>query len=105
MKKAEYMMAHIGEEFEGIISGVTEWGFYVELSNTIEGLVHVNLLTDDYYEYDREHYTLTGEDTGKVYKMGQKIRVKVLKADLATRTVDFLPAKEKTAVSSYLDEE
>lgn len=60
MKKAEYMMAHIGEEFEGIISGVTEWGFYVELSNTIEGLVHVNLLTDDYYEYDREHYTLTG---------------------------------------------
>lgn len=105
MKKAEYMMAHIGEEFEGIISGVTEWGFYVELSNTIEGLVHVNLLTDDYYEYDREHYTLTGEDTGKVYKMGQKIRVKVLKADLATRTVDFLPAKEKTAVFSYLDEE
>ena len=89
MKKAEYMMAHIGEEFEGIISGVTEWGFYVELSNTIEGLVHVNLLTDDYYEYDREHYTLTGEDTGKVYKMGQKIRVKVSKADLATRTVDF----------------
>ena len=105
MKKAEYMMAHIGEEFEGIISGVTEWGFYVELSNTIEGLVHVNLLTDDYYEYDREHYTLTGEDTGKVYKMGQKIRVKVLRADLATRTVDFLPAKEKTAVFSYLDEE
>ena len=105
MKKAEYMMAHIGEEFEGIISGVTEWGFYVELSNTIEGLVHVNLLTDDYYEYDREHYTLTGEDTGKVYKMGQKIRVKVSKADLATRTVDFLPAKEKTAVFSYLDEE
>ena len=105
MKKAEYMMAHIGEEFEGIISGVTEWGFYVELSNTIEGLVHVNLLTDDYYEYDREYYTLTGEDTGKVYKMGQKIRVKVSKADLATRTVDFLPAKEKTAVFSYLDEE
>ena len=105
MKKAEYMMAHIGEEFEGIISGVTEWGFYVELSNTIEGLVHVNLLTDDYYEYDREHYTLTGEDPGKVYKMGQKIRVKVSKADLATRTVDFLPAKEKTAVFSYLDEE
>lgn len=105
MKKAEYMMEHIGEEFEGIISGVTEWGFYVELSNTIEGLVHVNLLTDDYYEYDREHYTLTGEDTGKVYKMGQKIRVKVSKADLATRTVDFLPAKEKTAVFSYLDEE
>ena len=105
MKKAEYMMAHIGEEFEGIISGVTEWGFYVELSNTIEGLVHVYLLTDDYYEYDREHYTLTGEDSGKVYKMGQKIRVKVAKADLATRTVDFLPAKEKTAVFSYLDEE
>lgn len=84
---------------------MTEWGFYVELSNTIEGLVHVNLLTDDYYEYDREHYTLTGEDTGKVYKMGQKIRVKVSKADLATRTVDFLPAREKTAVFSYLDEE
>lgn len=107
MKKAEYMMAHIGEEFEGVISGVTEWGFYVELSNTIEGLVHVNLLTDDYYEYDREQYTLKGEASGKVYRMGQKIKVKVLKADLASRTVDFLPVKqkmEKTGKLSYFDE-
>ena len=58
LKKAEYMSYHIGEEFEGIISGVTGWGFYVELPNTVEGLVHVNTLRDDYYTFDQDAYEL-----------------------------------------------
>ena len=89
MKKAEFMAAHIGEEFEGVISGIMEWGFYVELSNTVEGLVHVNTLIDDYYVYNREQYTLTGEERGKTYRMGQKVRVRVQQADVTTKTVDF----------------
>ena len=83
------MAAHLGEEVEGIISGIMEWGFYVELSNTVEGLVHVNTLIDDYYVYNREQYTLTGEERGKTYRMGQKVRVRVQQADVTTKTVDF----------------
>ena len=69
LKKAEYMSYHLGEEFEGIISGVTGWGLYVELPNTVEGLVHVNTLRDDYYIFDQETYELRGEMTKKVYKL------------------------------------
>ena len=72
LKKAEYMSYHLGEEFEGIISGVTGWGLYVELPNTVEGLVHVNTLRDDYYIFDQETYELRGEMTKKVYKLGDK---------------------------------
>lgn len=89
MKKAEYMKQHIGEAFEGTISGVTEWGLYVELDNTVEGLVHVNTLTDDYYSFDKERYRLVGDMTGKTYTMGQKVRVWVENADENTKTVDF----------------
>lgn len=89
MKKAEYMKQHIGEAFEGTISGVTEWGLYVELDNTVEGLVHVNTLTDDYYSFDKERYCLVGDMTGKTYTMGQKVRVWVENADENTKTVDF----------------
>lgn len=89
MKKAEYMKQHIGESFEGTISGVTEWGVYVELDNTVEGLVHVNTLTDDYYSFDKERYCLVGDMTGKIYAMGQKVRVWVENADENTKTVDF----------------
>lgn len=91
MKKAEYMAAHLGEIFEGTISGVMEWGLYVELSNTVEGLVHVNTLTEDYYVFDREHYSLTGETTKRQYVMGQKIKIRVENADIVTKTVDFSP--------------
>lgn len=90
LKKAEYMQQHIGEVFEGIVSGVTEWGLYVELSNTVEGLVHVNTLTDDYYTYDKERYLLVGERSQKTYVMGQKVKVKVEHADMNTKTVDFV---------------
>ena len=89
LKKAEYMSYHLGEEFEGLISGVTGWGLYVELPNTVEGLVHVNTLRDDYYIFDQETYELRGEMTKKVYKLGDKVRVRVADADKMLKTVDF----------------
>ena len=89
LKKAEYMSYHLGEEFGGIISGVTGWGLYVELPNTVEGLVHVNTLRDDYYIFDQETYELRGEMTKKVYKLGDKVRVRVADADKMLKTVDF----------------
>lgn len=89
MKKAEYMKQHIGEAFEGTVSGVTEWGFYVELDNTVEGLVHVNSLTDDYYTFDKDRYCLVGDMTGRAYRMGQRVKVWVENADANTKTVDF----------------
>lgn len=95
LKKAEYMSYHLGEEFEGIISGVTGWGLYVELDNTVEGLVHVNTLRDDYYTFDEENYELRGDLTKKTYRMGQKVRVRVEDADANTKTVDFVLVEER----------
>ena len=89
LKKVEYMSEHIGETFSGVISGVTEWGFYVELANTIEGLVHVTSLTDDYFYYSEGTYELIGEATGKRYKLGQKVKVLVADTDKMMRTIDF----------------
>lgn len=89
LKKVEYMSARIGEVFEGVISGVTEWGFYVELPNTVEGLVHVTSLTEDYFAYNANTYELVGESTGKRYKLGQKIKVVAAGADKILRTIDF----------------
>lgn len=89
LKKAEYMQKRIGEEFEGVISGVTKWGVYVELPNTIEGLVHVADMRDDHYELAEERYELVGEHTGKTYKLGQKVNVRVTGADRIQRTVNF----------------
>jgi ribonuclease R len=93
LKKCQYMEKHIGEEFEGVISGITGWGFYVELPNTVEGLVHINELRDDYYHFDGEHYELVGEKTKNVYKLGQSIRVCVTGTDKLLRTIDFIPAE------------
>ena len=95
LKKAEYMKAHVGEEFDGVISGVTGWGIYVELPNTVEGLVSVNSMWDDYYIYDENAFCLTGESTGKTYRLGQKVTVVVEDADPATRTVDFRLKREE----------
>ena len=92
MKKAEYMESQIGEIFEGVISGVTDWGLYVELPNTVEGLVHVNSLMDDYYVYDSVHYTLTGERKKRSFAIGQKVKVRIAQADARERTVDFVLA-------------
>lgn len=94
LKKVEYMRSHLGEEFEGIISGVTAWGIYVELPNTIEGLVHVSYLEGDYFEYDERGYRMVGIHTGKTYNLGEKVKVEVVSADKMTRTIDFLLAED-----------
>ena len=89
LKKAEYMRAHIGEEYDGVISGVTKWGVYVELENTVEGLVHVADMRDDHYEFIEQSYEMLGERTGRTYKLGEKVKVRVIDADKIQRTVNF----------------
>ena len=95
LKKVEYMASHIGEEFEGIISSITKWGIYVELENTIEGLVHVTNLYDDHYEYLEDRYEMVGERTGKTYRLGEKVTVRVIGTDKMQRTIDFEMAGKK----------
>ena len=95
LKKVEYMSHHIGEEFEGVISGVTQYGMYVELENTIEGMVRVTDMTDDYYEYSEETYELIGEATNRHYKLGQRLRIRVKDTDRFMRTIDFALAEEE----------
>lgn len=95
LKKVEYMSDHIGEVFEGVISGITNWGLYVELPNTVEGMVRVSEMQDDYYVYDEEHYTMMGEHTRKTYKLGEKVLVEVLAADKLLRTIDFAFVEEE----------
>lgn len=94
MKKVQYMEQFIGEEFDGVISGVTGWGLYVELPNTVEGLIHIHDLKDDYYQLDEAHYELIGEAKRKVYKLGQPIRVQVMSCDRFAKTIDFMPVKK-----------
>ncbi len=94
LKKVEYMQAHIGEEFDGVISGITNWGIYVELPNTVEGMVHVSNLTDDYFQYREDTYEMVGEVTGIRYKLGQKVRIRVEDTDRMMRTIDFVFVKE-----------
>lgn len=89
LKKVQYMKQFIGETFEGVISGVTAWGIYVELPNTVEGMIHVTALQDDYYAYDAEHYRMVGEHTKKTYELGQTVTVRVENADNIVRTIDF----------------
>ena len=89
MKKAEYMAEHIGEEFDGIISSVMKFGFFVELENTVEGLIHMNTLKQDYFHFYEKHMALVGERTGQVFKLGQKVLIKVAKASKETREIDF----------------
>ncbi|WP_419151638.1 ribonuclease R [Aeribacillus alveayuensis] len=89
LKKAEFMMNKIGEEFDGIISSVTNFGIFVELPNTIEGLVHVSYMTDDYYRYDERHYAMIGERTGNVYRIGDEITVRVIQVNKDERSIDF----------------
>lgn len=89
LKKAEYMSYRIGEEFEGIISSVTNFGMFVELPNTIEGLVHITDLNDDYYIFDDQHLCLIGEHTKKLYKLGDPVKIKVSRVNLDTHEIYF----------------
>ena len=89
LKKVEYMQQYVGEEFEGVISGMTKWGMYVELPNTVEGMVHVTNMTDDHYDYYDDRYEMIGVNTNKTYKLGQKVRVRVIGTDRFLRTIDF----------------
>ncbi len=94
LKKAEYMEEHIGESYEGVISGITQWGIYVELPNTVEGLIHVSTLSGDFFYYDEETYEMVGRDTGKTYKLGQRITIQVKGVDRMIGTVDFMIPEE-----------
>ncbi|MCI9314392.1 MAG: ribonuclease R [Lachnospiraceae bacterium] len=94
LKKAEYMEERIGEIYEGVISGITQWGIYVELPNTVEGLIHVAALPGDYFCYDENSYEMVGQNTGKTYKLGERIRIQVKSVDLFAKTIDFMIPEE-----------
>ena len=95
LKKVQYMEQHIGESFTGVVSGVTQWGIYVELPNTVEGMVHVSKLPGDYFYYDENAYEMIGRDTGIRYKLGQSVCVRVEGTDKFLRTIDFSIAEEE----------
>ena len=89
MKMAEYMESHIGEEFEGIISSIMNFGIFVQLDNLIEGLVHISEIKGDYYNFDETTKTLRGEKKGRIFKLGQRVRVKVTNASKENSIIDF----------------
>ena len=95
MKKAEYMMDHIGEIYKGIISGVQEFGIFVELDNTVEGLIKVENIKGDYYIYDKDLMALVGKKNKKRYSFGDAITVKVISADKDKSQIDFEIYEEK----------
>lgn len=96
LKKAEYMEGHIGEIFEGVISGITSWGVYVELPNTVEGMIHVSKLPGDYFYYDENAYEMVGQDTGRKYRLGESLKVCVDGVERMTRSIDFsIPVEER----------
>lgn len=99
LKKAEYMKQHIGEVFEGVISGVMNFGVFVELPNTIEGLVHVSNMTDDHYQFNERAMAMIGDNAGAVYRIGDPVEVEVLDANTDDRSIDFkfvgMPKREE----------
>ena len=89
-KKAQYMADRIGEHFTGVISGVTAWGIYVELPNTVEGLIHISKIPGDYYIFDENQYEIYGEKTNRTFKLGQTVQVTVHDVDYVSNTIDFM---------------
>ena len=95
LKAMEFLADKIGETYDGVIAGITSFGFFVELNHyLIEGLVHVSELRDDRYEFDKDNYTLTGERTGKTYRLGDPVRVTIKKVSVEERKADFILAEE-----------
>ena len=92
--QVEFMKRHVGDEFEGVIGGVTEYGMFVEITDLlVEGLVHVRDLDDDYYLYDEKNYTLRGRSRGKTYRLGDNVRVRVVSVNPEKREIDFAIVK------------
>lgn len=89
LKKAEYMQDKVGEEFEGVISSVTSFGMFIELENTVEGLIRLSALTDDYYHFDEQHMALIGERTSKVFRIGDEAKIRVARVNMDDHTIDF----------------
>lgn len=107
LKKAEFMLDKIGEEFDGIISSVTNFGMFVELENTVEGLIHVSYLVDDYYHYDDRSHALIGEHTANMYRVGDEVKVRVVQVNMEERAIDFelveaRPKKRRKAVKQTI---
>jgi ribonuclease R len=103
IKMAEYMEYHIGEEYDGIIDGVTGWGMYVQLKNTVEGMVPISKMTGDDYDYNEREYAIVGRYTGRKYYLGQAVRIKVVSVDLALKTIDFELAGSDAASYDILE--
>ncbi|RUT77733.1 ribonuclease R [Ancylomarina longa] len=98
-KQVEFMQEHVGQDFEGTISGVTEWGFYVELDeNKCEGMVSIRELEDDFYEFDEDNYCIVGRHHRKIYQLGDKINIRVAKANLVAKQLDFVLADKESEV-------
>lgn len=95
IKAAEYMSERIGEEYEGIISSVTSFGVFVELDNTVEGLIHISNMTDDYYFYDERNYCMIGEMTKKTYKIGDVVNVRLVNVNIQKAEIDFVFCRNK----------
>ena len=102
LKMCEYMADHIGEEYDGVISGVTAFGMFVELPNGVEGLVHISSLMDDYYEYYEERYALVGTHSGHTYRLGDKVRIEVLQVNISDVSIDFIMAGENAGVREHI---
>jgi len=89
LKKAEFMLDKVGEEFTGIISSVTSFGMFVELENTVEGLIRLSAMTDDYYHFHEQHMALIGERTSKIYRIGDEVKIRVARVNMDDHTIDF----------------
>jgi len=103
LKKVEYMEQFVGQMFAGVIVGTTSWGLYIELPNTVEGLVHVNEMADDYYIYDEGGHRWIGEHTKQIYRLGDKVHVQVLKTNTMTRAIDFRLVTEEEFNKQEID--
>ncbi|USB33488.1 ribonuclease R [Paenibacillus sp. YPG26] len=89
LKKAEFMLDKVGEEFPGIISSVTSFGMFIELENTVEGLIRLSAMTDDYYNFHEQHMALIGERTSKIYRIGDEVKIRVVRVNMDDHTIDF----------------
>jgi len=90
------MQERIGQQYDGIISGLTAWGMYVELDNTVEGMIRLSSMDDDYYIYHEKTYCIEGERTHKLWRLGDKVRIQVHQVSIQDRTIDFIIADAPT---------